>query len=841
MKNPIPSWRSWAPPVTVALLALLLVLPNLSGPADRLYPLAGDALKYERTGRGLALFLSEPGTSLPALFRGFDQAALERYGLDEWIFQHTPTYSWSLAVTFWLSGGSVGAARALSACFFAAAAALLVLWARRHFGLKVALASAGLFLLWPAHLYFATALMTEVPMIFFALLAAYGLDATRDDPRPLRVGLGGAALGLLMLSKTTFRIAALPLLLLDLWTYVAAARKGRPWPRFLGVRLVGLLVALAPFYGFLGLSKMDPDPLRSAGDTEMWLYRGNYVPDQGFENIGIGDARTPELAKALDSVTHLSKEEKRRPMYKEAFQSTVRTYPVGMAALMLAKVRWFWTYPAWKQDITFWFGTVPPPARVQPLLALLALIGAAGLLRRGPGGLLPAVIALYVAAVHGATHLVSRYNVSVVGLAFPYAMLVCFGVGQWVIAERQALRARLGAVLRSFRVHPDGWATGIIGLLALVVGRDHWRSLLGVSNDVAAALRLNLGLLALLLLGVALFRAGRRGGVPGPRLLLSLLLFPGLCAAVLWGERRSDPDSDRFVARLARVGDRIEQKITLPPSLRWEGIVGAEMVADLLPSIRPGYTLVARVNGHEAARFEPKLRSGPGDFELDHALFDQQDRWNRVLRSTERHYENFVQRRYAGCGYEFFPQWYRIPFEPAWIAGSDEVKLELELAATSGGYVDCFGDANLRALTGAAPGGDEPEAARGREVHAPAFLVNAYDLSNYRFDLFATDRLRADARLTRPLRLESPAGAGSFWRGGARLADLSPSGGRQDGEYRLRLRLQNAGEWWKRTQDRKERMIFTSRPRPDDTKPETADFRRMTMDRDTYFDGWRTF
>ncbi|MBK8231316.1 MAG: glycosyltransferase family 39 protein [Candidatus Eisenbacteria bacterium] len=841
MKNPILSWRAWVPPVSVALLALLLVLPNLSGPTDRLYPLAGDALKYERTGRGLALFLSEPGTSLPALFRGFDQAALERYGLDEWIFQHTPTYSWSLAVTFWLSGGSVSAARALSACYFAAAAALLVLWARRHFGLKVALASGGLFLLWPAHLYFATALMTEVPMIFFALLAAYGLDATREDSRPIRVGLGGAALGLLVLSKTTFRVAALPLLVLDLWSFLAAAGKGGRWPRFLGVRLAGLLIALAPFYGFLGLSKMDPDPLRSAGDTEMWLYRGNYVPDQGFENIGIGDARTPELAKALDSVTELSKEEKRRPMYKAAFESTVRAHPVGMVALMLAKLRWFWTYPAWKQDLSFWFGTLPPPSRVQPLLALLALIGAAALLRRGPRGLLPAAIALYVAAVHGATHLVSRYNVPVVGLAFPYAMLVCFGLGHWMIAERQVLTTRFGAALRTFRAHPEAWAAGVSGLLALLVGRDQWRSLLAVSNDVAAALRLNLGLLALTLLGLALFRAGRHQRIPTVRLLLSLLLFPGLCAAVLWGERRSDPDGDRFVARLERVGDRIEQKITLPPNLRWEGIVGAEIAADLLPSVQPGYTLVARVNGHEAARFEPKLPSGSTDFELDRALFDQQDRWNRVLRSAERHYQNFVQRRHPGCGYEFFPQWYRIPFDPAWISGANEVTLELELAATSGGYVDCFGDAKVRALTGPNPGVEEDGAARGREVNAPAFLVNAYDLSNYRFDLFATDRLRADSRLTRPLRLESPASIGAYWRGGTRRADLSPAAGRQDGEYRLRLRLRNAGEWWRRTQDRKERMIFTARPRPDDSKPETADFRRMTMDRDTYFDGWRTF
>lgn len=184
--------------------------------------------------------------------------------------------------------------------------------------------------------------MTEVPMIFFALLAAYGLDATREDSRRSGVGLGGAALGLLVLSKTTFRVVCPPAARARPLELPRGCGKGGRWPRFLGVRLAGWPIALAPFYGFLGLSKMDPDPLRSAGDTERWLYRGNYVPDQGFENIGIGDARTPELAKALDSVTELSKEEKRRPMYKAAFKAlTVRAHPVGMVALMLAKLRWF--------------------------------------------------------------------------------------------------------------------------------------------------------------------------------------------------------------------------------------------------------------------------------------------------------------------------------------------------------------------------------------------------------------------------------------------------------------------------------------------------------------------
>lgn len=120
---------------------------------------------------------------------------------------------------------------------------------------------------------------------------------------------------------------------------------------------------------------------------------------------------------------------------------------------------------------------------------------------------------------------------------------------------------------------------------------------------------------------------------------------------------------------------------------------------------------------------------------------------------------------------------------------------------------------------------EEDGAARGREVNAPAFLVNAYDLSNYRFDLFATDRLRADSRLTRPLRLESPASIGAYWRGGTRRADLFLLPDDRMASTVCASGCGTPGSGGRRTQDRKERMIFT--PVPVRT---TASPRRLTSD-----------
>ncbi|NTU63100.1 MAG: hypothetical protein HGB05_06780, partial [Chloroflexi bacterium] len=45
----------------------------------------------------------------------------------------------------------------------------------------------------------------------------------------------------------------------------------------------------------LAVARVPFNPLARTGEDALWAYRGNYVPDQGWETTGMGDAITPEL------------------------------------------------------------------------------------------------------------------------------------------------------------------------------------------------------------------------------------------------------------------------------------------------------------------------------------------------------------------------------------------------------------------------------------------------------------------------------------------------------------------------------------------------------------------
>src|SRR5690606_38637437 len=114
-------------------------------------------------------------------------------------------------------------------------------------------------------------------------------------------------------------------------------------------------------------------------------------------------------------------EEKQKAIYRRAFSLVVKKDPVRWGALVLAKVRWFWIYPAVKEDVVTWWGSVPPPAHLQTWLVLFALVGLTASLRKGPAAWIPAALAIYLCAVHAATHLVSRYGILSIALAMSYA------------------------------------------------------------------------------------------------------------------------------------------------------------------------------------------------------------------------------------------------------------------------------------------------------------------------------------------------------------------------------------------------------------------------------------
>lgn len=822
--------RPWAAPACVAVLALALTLPNLWGPQDRLYPLQGDSVEYQEAAQGVGRFLEELPDAAGKMLRGrFGEAERRRYGFDGWILQHATSYVASLGALYSSTGGVPASGRALTAFFFAAAAALLFLLTRGSFGVPSAVIATALFLFWPAHIYYGTAIMTEVPMIFFALAAAAALEWTRESRSPAAIVLGGVFLAIVALAKVTLRLVIVPALLLDLLPRLRQAGS----VRHLLLRIAGVVVVLGLWGGFLRLAGMPGDPRTADGETDLWIYRGNYVPDQGFETVGLGDVATPEILRALRATEDLPLSEQRKEGYRLAWRKTISEYPKRWVALVFSKLGWFWTYPAVKEDVGTWFGSLPPPIRLQPILVLLGALGVSLVLLRGWGGLLPALFALYLSAVHASTHLVSRYDIPAVALILPYSAYAGYRL---VAGIARAFRERTGGLL-------SGGGTAVFGAaipallasgVAVATGRDVWRSLLGIEPGAAQSLQTWVTAAALGLWMLPVVRLHRLSGHRWGRSILAAAIFPGLLCLVQTAQRYGDRDPDQFKARLEREGDCVVQTIALPPDLRWASVKDAEICLDLLPSVQPGYTVAVRVNGREVRRFTGRLESRPEDFLLDPVVHAVQDRYARVERALKSHEEGFLRARYPETGYEYYRQWYRVPVPIDLVRGQDSVRVELEfLSARGTGWVDCYGDEIIQRTREGR-----------REIEAPAFLENPYELSSYRFALFASDREKADARLIRPMRLWSPAASSSFLRDGRRLPDLSPARGRQTGEYRIRLRLGLEGRLVYRPdpdEPGESEEVWAVHPRPDDRPLNPDDIRVLSARRNRFFGGHRTY
>lgn len=794
----------------------------------------GDSAKYHRLGQGLAGMATEAPRALAQLLggAGLDAESRARYGLDDWIFQHAPIYGWSLAAAYAPTGGAETAGRVVSALFFAGAAALATALASSLAGSMrigitgqriAALLAGSAFVLFPPNLYYATAIMTEIPTAFFLLLAAWGLERTRHRSDRRSLFLGGLALASLLLVKTTFRYAAIPVLLLDLLLRTDKAG----WPRHLGWRAGGVLAGLAPFWLFLALAHLPIDPLTTSGDAALWIYRGNYVPDRGFETLGAGDAWTPELEEAR--VRTRGAQNQKKALYETAFELTVQNHPVGFGALVLAKLAWFWTIPAIKTDLRFWFGSLPPPVHLHTLLAVCALLGAALALVRRSGLLVLALLASYVSAVPAFSHLVSRYTIPALAAASPLSAVGAVWLGAVAMDRIGRWRSQ----------SPVGWLAGIRARAVWLISGAAWVVLLASGRDGLAAgtgLAPTLAgrLYALLAAAGVLALAGwvarslsRRES--GRRLLgradawgASALVALPVALGIL-GVRWSDPDADRVRLRLDQVGDRVTQSFSIPDFAAALGDADrAELALDLLASPRPGCVLSLTIDGEEIARFGPQLPSGAEKFELDRGVFALQDRYARILRTAERNLDGFVRPRLPQAGFDHYRQWYHVAVPLERLRTDGPIEVALECVEAAGGWVDLFGDA-------------EPRMEAGRRViDQPAFLVNAFDLSNYRFEFFAHDRLEADARLIRPVSLGPAAVTARFEEAGDSRA--AP----QRGEARMRLRLHRRGDWACAVAD-PGRAFWRVALEPGERWLDGNQRHSRAVDRDRWSDGWSTY
>lgn len=838
-------------PLALALLALALLLPNLVvlSPED-LYPVESDSAKYDAAARGVAAFVDELPQALPRLVTGsLTPEDRERYDWESGILQHAASYVGPLGITYAWFGSDPRVGRVFTALLTAAAAALLVLWSERRFGRVVALASGLAFVFWPTHVRFGTAIMTEMAMVFWMLVAVVALEQTRT--RGLRLAaLGGAVVALAVLAKISLRYVLPILLIVDLLELGAVRGK----LRFAGARLAGVAGVLVLWGGFLAVADLPASGVVAGFDTELFLFRGNYPPNRGFEDVGLGDVNDPvvlESVRAHPESAYATTDERMRAIYADALRRVIREDPGEWMALVLAKAGWFWRYPGLSQDVETWFGRLPPPARLQPLVVLLACVGLGSLILARRPGFLPLTVALYLTALHAGSHLVARYNVPAVALGLPLAAHglvvvltpVLRGVrrllrreGRWsgeesgsatAIRELGArLHAAVAATPRSERIAL--LAVPGFALLFLLFPRDVGVGL-GLSFAVARVLSLALGFAVFLAGAMGLCLRAHRNGAPIWRALavggLPLVLGLGLL-----GDALADRDADAFRVRLDHPGDRIVQTLALPADLDWDAVSEVQVFIDMLAEGRP--EAVVRVDGRELRRFPDGLVNPEEDYLLDARVHAVQERYRRIEAAYTRQIEDHVRHRHPQADPSWFRQWFRIPVEVEALRGRAEVVIEIELIDPRGGALLVWGDAT------------EPTAGadgKSRRVEAPAFLENPYELSTYQFSFFGTNRERADVRLTRPLQLFSVDAAGVFFRQGAALPDLGPERGVQRGEYRIRLRTALHGLYVRRKRDDRWSLVWAVRPGPEDRPVSADELRVFSARRDEFFGGWRSY
>ena len=756
-----PAARGRIVPAALLLLALLIGLLILTGPEGDLYPVAGDSAKYHAIAMGFARLYSHPLEGLRLwLSHGATQAELARYGFDSWVLQHAPAYTAYLGVGYVFTHGSVMAGRLLTVLLFAAGAVLLYLLARMLFGPWPALGAGLLYLFWPAHWFYAPAILTEIPVATAALAASYALLRTARSR--VRGGwfLGGVAIGVLILTKTTLRYLAVPWILFEALVDRGLGRG--VVLRRAGWRIAGWGATQLLWFIFLWGFQLSPNPLARTGDDWLWIYRGDYVPDRGWETVGLGDAYTPELLEGAQRAESVTGPNAKGEMYKQAFLATLRGHPGGMLALMLAKAGIFWRFPTVKTYVRAGPVELPPPIRVQPALAVAALLGLA--LCVGAGGLrcMPAVFPIYLTLLHAATHLVSRYHVP----ALPFAMLYAAGaVAVLFSALRDLLRRgsrawrSVAGTIRASRV-PLAVALAAVLVAAVVVRVGGTVALLGPWLA-------GLGVVPLL---ARLLAGGRLGRIRALLFVLPLALLTS-------GTIANNPDPDQARVRLKHAGDGVRLHLRIPGNVQPERFISSEVLLDLLPSVRGRMTLSVRLSGKEIARFEGRPPSGPDAFLLDPEVNKADERYRRVLRSVERHIDGFVRRHHGmkEAGYDYYRQWYRVPVDPAVAIANPDLLLEIVLVETQGGTADLFLDRD-------APAGGASQ----RWIEMPAFFENSYELSNYRFDALASDRLLADPRLIRPVAISSSRVGAERFDGAGRRWPLQ-------GEPRIRLRAQQRG------------------------------------------------
>ena len=815
--------------VIAFLLAGAFATAHLLTPGASVLPVQDDSAKYHRLAEGIERIAREDNLLADMVARRLSEAERDSLGLDRWELQHAPAYLLPLGLTYALFPNNLNAGRGLSLLLYAASAGLLVLLGGPLLGRRLRWLLLPAYLLYLPLAYYGVGIATEPLATFALLLAAWRLVRLHRRAGPREALLAGLALALLFLAKTTFRPLVLVLLAAEIGVWFWRRRRALALRMVLGAALPVVL------WGALVLvAGARLNPLVESGEASLWLYRGNYVPDQGWETVGLGDGLGPELTEAGEAVVAehpegLTDEQYKRWAYARGFRNTVVRQPIAWLLLVWKKFGLFWTTPPRKEYLQGPLGAWPIPWWLQRLSFGLGLLGIAVAARRAPRLWLPAALMLGVAGVHAASHLVARYAIPVLPLWFLYALL---GAKALVQTTRRWI-----ARGSPQRLLPWAWAAG--GGLALLAGLllrqlpaaippDRLRAAYGAGCILVA--------IAPFLLLPLMREAAQYARAAARVRPAQLWIAPLLLAVVATGLGLSEPDWDRFAVTLDHPGEAVRQRIVVPwgEVAQRGGIDSAWVEIDMLRSVEGRFRLDLQVGGERIRTFVDALGGRYAAFLFDSLVHRNQSRYRRVADLYNEFTANYVDRRYGSQspGFDYFRCWVKVGL-PLAALRADTVEVELCLREVSGGgWVRIYAD---RAGVSASP----------RRWVGPAQGENPFEHSSYRAEFFGADRERMDARLTRPGELRSRASASARRGSSAQpcVAGVSDESSWTPlaGELRVRLRARLRGQMITREVGGAPRLVWVTEPQAGDRTLGPNQIRQFQWWRDEYFDGTWVF
>jgi hypothetical protein len=819
---------AWNGPVFIFgfLIALALGAMNLADPdADRL-PISGDSAKYHTLAETVEHLLQNPSQLAALLTNQLTAEEREALHIERWEFQHAPAYVLTLGTLYAIFPNNEGVGRALSIICFAISAGLLLItgsWLLGHRWIWIAYL---VFLLYLPHLYYATAIATEMFSVCVLLLCSWQLFQMWFHPTRRQYVIGSLVCALLFLAKTTFRPLAVLLMIFQL---VVMIRKRCRVGKMIGFA-IGAIAPLLLWYLFLMISAIPLDPLSQSGESQLWLYRGNYVPDQGWETIGIGDAITPQLHRAGNEVRaaggpDMAEDDQRRRMYTRAIRYTIAEYPLEWLALVAKKFGLFWTYPARKWYLDTAIGSWAASRAVHQWMFLLGLLGLTITLRRSPVFWLPGLLVCGVGAIHAFSHLVARYNIPALGIGLIYGLLGLRVLWHCAMGLRRHRRWRT----LSWRHTIWRWliagalVSGVGALLMALPGA--WTPQQARFIYLTGSVLRGIGLLAAGPVVIALARMLRRSIGNSWRYWSG----PALLSVVVIGTGISNRDWDQMSITLSREGDSVIQRIVYTDRdiVQRGGVESASLIVDMLRSTSGNFNLAVIVNGEELHTFSDSLGGSYQSFLFDQQQQQKEGRFCRVADTNQRYVTDYLNRRYGdkSPGYDYFRRWVRIdlPLEKL-KAGTVEVELKL-VSASDGAWVRFYGD---RFTTDG-------------QVHyyeGPSFTENLFEHSNYRAEFYGGDRERMDSRLVMRKELSSPGCRSSRQVQGTETSDLLAWPGKQTGELRIRLQVKMRGQMVLRPSPEGDlKRVWTVQLKDQDKLLDEKQLRQFQTWRQRYFDG----